>query len=181
MNRWFSENQKWRLSKCGNIAQWLRSSGSMTLKMQAHWHQPVSLTILQQRWAVPTFEEQQCLRLPRSQHCLIREVKLAIDQRILMIARSVIPAGHLTQQYQCIRGLKFKTIGGWFFNRPYFQRSNFEFKLFDDTDFLYCYAQPHLEQADRKLWGRRSILVIPKQKLLLTEIFMPDFDYAPLY
>lgn len=139
---------------------WLFATGSMTKRLAHFAGEKITVNVLIQHWAKPDLAEQQQLKLPANRYCLIREVELYAADELLMIARSVLPQGALTKQYQMLPGLINKTIGQWFYKNPKLIRSDFRYQQLD------------LENQ-QKLWARRSVFTTPEQRLLLTEIFMP--------
>ncbi len=171
---WFPEQQRWRLPSDLRLHQWLFWRKSMTLKIQHYLHSTIKVNIIQQQWLRPSLDEQQLLQLPNQQKCLIREVELCANDHVVMIARSVMPRGRLTCQYQYLPGLKHKTIGRWFFSDTNLQRSTFNFKCFTKHDDLYGYAEKSIKNLPEMVWGRCSSFTTTHQQLLLTELFLPE-------
>lgn len=171
---WFSEQLNWRLPRNIVLRQWLLLRTSMTTRLQAVVGGRLSVKILQQSWARPEPDERQLLGLPAAHYCLIREVELSIDGQLLMVARSVLPVGRLTEQYQKLPGLTTKPLGKWLFSQPQLQRSEFQFRQYVKKDSLCQRLAANRVDAATGRWGRRSTFSVPQQKLLLTEVFMPE-------
>lgn len=164
---WFPSTQHWRLPENRQLRQWLQDPGSMTTRLEAFAGSKITVNILCQSWQLPTEEERQVLQLPTGRYCLIREVELQAQDRVLLWARSVLPEGRLTKQFQYLPQLRKRTIGRWFFADPHLQRSPFSYKLFTERDTLFAIP-------DRSLWGRRSLFMTKHQQMLLTEVLMPE-------
>lgn len=164
---WFPSTQHWRLPENRLLRQWLQHPGSLTTRLQAFAGCKITVNILRQCWQLPTENERQVLQLPPHRYCLIREVELKANDRVLVWARSVLPAGRLTKQFQYLPQLRKRTIGRWFFADPQLQRSPFSYKLFTASDIMFALPQ-------ESLWGRRSLFTTKHQQMLLTEVLMPE-------
>lgn len=175
---WFSQQQYWQLPPSRHWRDWLLYKQSMTIKMQKKLRAQVSVNVIEQAWGVPLLDEQQFLLLQPTRYCLIREVELCAANQVLMYARSVMPQGELTKQYQKLPNLKNKTIGRWFFAKPDLHRSHFEFQCLQPTQALFAKAVQQVNQSVESLWARRSLFTTHSQQMLLTEIFLPELINA---
>jgi chorismate-pyruvate lyase len=155
------------------LARWVLYSGSFTKRMAEFLpNTKTSIEIIcEGQTLLSEFSsEYHCLR---SQYVYQREIKICLDNEVLMFAKSIVPKNAPLFFKQQFRKLGEQPLGGILFRSPSFYRSAFQLaKIYQDAtedraiDLATGLTFPFL-------WGRRSVFSAEVPLLLLTEIFAP--------
>lgn len=157
--------------------EWLLDSGSLTQRLIKSSHHQFSVQVLSQQWGSAQLSEYDLLAVAPRQRCLIREVLLLCHQQPWVYARSVIPVSSLTAKLRHLRHFDNRPLGQLLFNTPGMRRSPFQIAQLAINDLpLYANLQQSHDNKTPNLWGRRSRFVIYNKPLLVSEIFLPDFQ-----
>ena len=148
------------------LRPWLLDRGSLTEKLIAASEGQFYVKVLQQRWGVAHRDEAQLLGMKTRQAVLIREVLLYGKQEPWVYARSILPAKSLDRSLRHLKRLGNKPLGAVLFSDPHMQRSDIEIAQLDPAQLPF---------ADKPAWGRRSVFILHRQPLLVSEIFLPAF------
>jgi chorismate--pyruvate lyase len=139
------------------IKDWLLDESSLTQKLKHHT-QHFRVNIIFTGWKKPNLSEAKLLQIPVFQFTFIREVELICDDRLCVMARTVIPKKTLTAKEKKLLRLGTKPLGEYIFNHPQHKRLKFQ---------IAKIAYP----PNQFYWGRRSIFLLRKNPLLVTEVF----------
>lgn len=154
-------------------AHWLRTQGSLTLRIQERCDK-FTVHNVQNCMASATYDEAILLGLPARQKIYTREVFLYADDLPVVYAHSVVTAQHLRGPWHALRHLGSRPLGELLFAHPLVQRSALHFHATRPNHPLYQRAINALNILPPKLWARRSLFILHRAPLLVTEIFLPD-------
>lgn len=157
------------------IREWLLDTGSLTKRLIKTSKGHFAVNVLSQRWAAAQFSEYQLLGIKPGEICLIREVLLQCNQSPWVYARSALPLSSLTGKLRHLRHFDNRPLGQLLFNAPKLKRSSFQIAQLNAGQ-LPLSASAQLENKNAKLWGRRSRFVLYNKPLLVSEIFLPNFQ-----
>ncbi len=151
---------------------WLLDDGSLTGRLIASNSGRFSVQRLRQSWDTARLSERDILQVPPRQRTLVREVVLRIDQRAVVFARSLFPLSALSGSLRHLQRLRNKSLGSILFRYPQMQRSPFEItRIAGDSAYL-----PAFLHQSGPAWGRRSCFDIDGRRLLVSEVFLQDFQ-----
>lgn len=154
------------------LSDWLTLPGSLTRALKRLSDGEFRVDLLEQRWTHPQPSESHALGIPRRHLCLIREVVLYGCDQPWIFARSVLPARTLEGPLHRLRRLDDRPLGEILFADPRIRRGVLEAALLIPDE----HGLSHLSRlTDRSVWGRRSVFSLHQRRLLVTEIFLPDF------
>ena len=154
---------------------WLLDDGSLTGRLIELDLGEFSVRRLYQGWQVPLPSERRLLDIPCRQQAIVREVSLHLGGEAVVFARSVMPISSLTGKLAHLRRLQNKPLGAILFNHPGMQRSPFELARIHGHS---CYLPGHLHQGG-PAWGRRSRFAIDGKGILVSEVFLENFQPWP--
>jgi chorismate--pyruvate lyase len=106
------------------------------------------------------------------QTALFREVVLYCDGKPQVYAQSWIPLRTQQKQNNELMSLGTKPLGEQIFKDPSIKRNTIEIAKFDSAHPIANVVNM-LGLAPLNCWGRRSVLTLAQQKLLVCEIFLP--------
>lgn len=139
---------------------WLLDKGSLTLNLKNLAPGRFSVKLLNSLFTRASLSEANALNIPPRQMVYVREVALCIDEKPVVLARSVIPRTTLTGAEQQLLLLNNKPLGEYLFTHKKMARSNVEVK------------QGYADQ--RPVWARRSIFRLNNKPLLVNEYFLAE-------
>jgi chorismate--pyruvate lyase len=152
---------------------WLIDSGSLTQRLQTkslHF----SVKSLKNAWGKPLRDESASLVLRRGQVALIREVLLCDGDVPLVYAHSVLPRNSLRAAWWGLGRLGNKPLGAALFANQHVKRMPIESKKMTVHHPLFRQAVMHLSEQPVYLWARRSVFMLRHQRILVTEVFLPE-------
>ncbi len=175
----FNQNPHWLVNRLGtrhalpkNLQSWVYEPGSLTQRLRNCYGPGVAVRVLFQQWQSPFLTESQRLHLPCHRYSLIREVLLHIDNKPLILARTVLPQATINIAKRKLSNLGTRPLGEVIFSYPNLVRL--------ETD-ICCIAEkiwtPQLKRQvaiTGKTCGRRTVYAIDGQPMLVSEFFMPD-------
>ena len=134
-----------------------------------------SLTKLTQGMQFVTLQERQLLGIAPRQMALVREIKMGIDDKAWLFARTVVPLQTLTGAARRISMLNDAPIGKILFGRQGASRKSMQVEL---THHVPASVLALGLDIDYPLWQRRSIFEFSTGPLMVSEVFLPD---CPIY
>ncbi|MCO7224532.1 chorismate lyase [Pleionea sp. CnH1-48] len=147
---------------------WLTEPGSLTALMEHECGAPIQVKLCRQRMASVQRREREWLDLPAREWALIREVELMNPAGHRWVwARTVVPLSTLKGAAGRLRLLKEQPLGPTLFNRLNAVRVAMNLEVTQ-------YNPVKQEEANQRLWQRRSLFNMPSGQLLVSEIFLPD-------
>ena len=157
------------------MRRWLLDDGSLTGRLIEQGRGPFRVVRLKQAWEVPLPSERRLLELPHRQLAIIREVILQQGEHNVVFARSVLPISSLNGSLAHLRRLQNKPLGAILFRAAGMRRSPFELAPIEGDS---SYLPPQLHQAT-PAWGRRSRFMIAERSVMVSEVFLRDFQPWP--
>lgn len=155
--------------------RWLLDDGSLTGRLIEQGLGPFRVRRLYQGWEVPLPSEQRLLGIPDRQVAIIREVVLQQGERTVVFARSILPISSLAGRLAHLRRLQNRPLGAILFRCAGMRRSPFELaRLRGDSDYL-----PLSLHQQQPAWGRRSRFSIEGRNVMVSEVFLEDFQPWP--
>lgn len=135
-----------------------------------------SLNLLNQSFGKPYIDEIGAFQdYPvDASYSLVRKVFLEGDNAPIIFARVIIPEQTYLNYHDDFSKLGTSAIGNaLLYNDKRVIRKSFEYKLIEPTDEMF-HELKELDKIDDVdgLWSRRSIFVMPKGYLLITEVFL---------
>lgn len=111
---------------------------------------------------------------------LIRNVLLKADTQPVIFARVIVPESTYLNYQDAFNTLGNAPIGNTLlYNNPCVLRKQFEYKLLNSQDSIFLTLQTlHPAINESNLWSRRSVFIMKKEGLLITEVFL---NTIPLY
>lgn len=174
----------WRLRRKGMacnapgfVCSWIDEKGSLTARLSAVSGSKVGVSLLRQGWYQPFPTEAFALDLPLQRRVWLREVMLHAQNKPLVLARTVVPAGMLRGVGHGLARLGDRPLGELLFAYRRLDRRSLEQTRVDASNWQPAMTQAH--GLDTPVWGRRSLYETMGLKLLVCEFFFPAlFDWA---
>lgn len=132
-----------------------------------------AIRLLRQQWSRPLFDEAQALGLGARQVALIREVNLQCGETPMVFARSVVPAATVRVAQHRLTRLGTQSLGAILFSSPRLARSAVQFAELRAPHELYRRGRLASQRAFVRAWARRSVFLLQRQPLLVSEVFLP--------
>jgi len=171
--RWHSADRWLETSLPPFWRGWLTDGGSLTRKLIQASGNTFVVQVLRQGYRRPRPAERRALGLPPRQLALVREVVLYGAGTPWVYARSIIPLNTLSGRQRALRKLDARPLGALLFADRGMRRGPLEI-----TRLRGALIPDHLAPPSALLWGRRSLFFLDGKPLLVSEIFLPDFDPA---
>lgn len=147
-------------------ADWLFDKGSLTQRLTLLSNNHFSLEVLSEKETSLREDEYLYLNIASSRKEQVREVVLKGHNEPWVYARSVIIPNDKTSD--TLIDIGQKPLGAILFTSNHFQRSELEVASYP------IHLMPSLYRYDN-LWARRSCFTSDQQKILVQEIFLPQF------
>lgn len=165
-----------------NIYNWLVMPNNLTETIKKTGAS-FSLTLLNQSFDKPYIDEVSAFNdYPiDASYSLVRKVFLEGDARPMIFARVIIPEETYLNYHDAFSNLGNSAIGNaLLYNDKSVVRKDFEYKLVDPNDEVFHELKElnQVEDTD-SLWARRSVFVMPKGYLLITEVFLNAIPTYP--
>lgn len=155
------------------LVPWLGEPRSLTRRLRRHCGADFSLRLLALYRARPEEHEWRRLGGRHGRIGLIREVALRCAGRPLVYARTVIPLATLHGPYRRLRRLGDRPLADVLFTVRGITRERMEYALLHPGQALHDRAAGVLGVAAEGLWARRSLFLLQRRPLLVTEVFAP--------
>jgi chorismate--pyruvate lyase len=151
---------------------WLLSSGSLTKQLRSLCNTDISIKLLSQKYQRPLLSERKALRNSVYGASFIREVLLCYAHHPIVFARTVCPRHYRHGIWREIQQLDDRPLGDWLFGNHCAIRTNVELARLS-SNCLYLKGQL---PRGISLWGRRSTFNVRNSSILVTEVFLPNFE-----
>jgi len=109
----------------------------------------------------------------RGQRVFVREVFLSCGRARVVFAHSVTPLANLRGAWRGLVRLGTRPLGAALFADPRVQRRPLRFRKLGPRDELHARACAATGKRLPALWARRSLFILGKSPILVTEIFLP--------
>lgn len=180
--RWLAYRS--RAAAPARLRPWLHDPGSLTARVRARCSQ-FEVRVLFQGPGKVHPDEAALLGLRAGARAWLREVLLIADGRPVVFARSLLPRDNLRGAWQLFHGIGARPLGGALFADPAITRGMLANLRLDVRDARYHRARAALAaEADamplpRSLWARRSLFLLRKRALMVSEAFLPAILELP--
>lgn len=156
---------------------WLQRPGALTAGLRELGE--LNLTVITEVVGPPNRSEQQALGSLGMRAARIREIQMALDGQVCIVARSVLSLAAWRGSWRALRGLGHRPLADLLYDDPHVKRSHFESARLRHPERLAKLAgrlaAADLAAARQALWARRSVFWRQGQALLVTECFLPIF------
>lgn len=166
----------WRGKVVGStrLRPWLQERGSLTARLKRHYP-AFSVQLLRQGWRKPHYDELALLSLHKGVRAWVREVLLTGNAQPRVFAHSVIARQDLRSAWYGLRKIERLPLGAALFANPRVQRGALHFLKLPQVHPLRKTISAHLPDIQKQtLWARRSLFCLRGQRLLVTEVFLPN-------
>lgn len=154
------------------LRRWLRDRSSLTRRIQERCER-FHLEVLAQHTAAADRDERALVGARPGARCLVREVTLNCQDRPVVYAHSVVDPHALRGAWRMLMTLGSRPLGAVLFADPRVERYPMRFRSLNARHELYRRASAMLAQPPSHLWARRSLFVLRRSRLLVTEVFLP--------
>lgn len=156
------------------LRPWLTDPGSLTARIRARCGD-FRVHVLAQQLALPQRDEARLLGLSGDELAWVREVLLLADGRAVVYARSVLPRHNLRGAWNLFHGIGARPLGAALFADPRIARQPLACACLDTRDARYHHAVAALPGValPARLWARRSVFLLRRRALLVSEAFLP--------
>ncbi|PKO46553.1 MAG: chorismate--pyruvate lyase [Betaproteobacteria bacterium HGW-Betaproteobacteria-22] len=152
---------------------WLIERGSLTARLQKRYRDFL-LQSLVIRYAKPSREEVNILRMRAGDVALNREVVLYGNGQPVVFAHSVLPRNSLRSAWRGLGKLGNRPLGATLFANHKVKRTPLSYKKLSANHALYRHAAKHLKHKPTYLWARRSVFSLNCANIMVTEVFLPN-------
>ena len=150
---------------------WLRERQSLTARWQkacgAFHVEPIRQAL---QW--PLADERTALGLPPRRRVWVRDVVLYCGNTPVAFAHAATPLMPRGAVQRWLRQLGRRPLGTLLFSHPGFVRLGVDYAAIDARHPLHRGIFVH-SQAGQKYWARRTLFAFGKQRIALTEVFLP--------
>lgn len=174
----FNQPPHWIANRLGvrqhlpkNVQSWVYEPDSLTQRLRNCYGAGVAVQILFNQWRSPFVTENQHLQLPDYRYSLIREVLLHVDNKPLILARTVLPQATIAIAKRKLSNLGTRPLGEVIFSYPNLLRRESDICCVSEQQWTTKLKQQ--VEVEPYIWGRRTVYAIEQQPMLVSEFFMP--------
>lgn len=171
----------WRRPLClapSALQPYLCETGSLTARLGEAFP-AVRVRVLYEGRQAPLLDEMHMLRQPRQgMLAAVREVLLETEGVPLVFAHSVAPRVALRGGFRLLGRVGPRPLGALLFARPTYARSSLSWHCIDRRHPLWLRAEFAVGPLPPRLWARRSLFFSGRDRLLVTEVFLPAMTFA---
>lgn len=155
------------------MQSWLLDPSSLTVRLSEHC-QTFHVEVLGQH-ITQCEKEESTAEIPTGCDVLVREVLLYCDNVPHVFARSLLPLSSLTGEEKKLAKLGNQSLGQVLFNSPSLVRKSIEVSLFNQTSSVGQLSKSLFTEytLKKELWGRRSVFLLNKKPIMVSEVFLP--------
>ncbi len=169
---WHNQQQSIVSPPPAEIKSWLFDKGSLTTRLITHCNGQFSVKVLSVKRATPSPDEINALKLRPRSRAIIRQVALLCNEQTLVCARTIIPVSSLRSALRGIVLLGNQSLGAILFADKSMQRKPVEIARVNTRQKYNTWMQ--VEFGQKEIWSRRSVFILKKHKLLVSEYYSPD-------
>jgi len=167
-------DRSWALApvNAGAYRPWLIDRGSLTQRIADRCDR-FRVEVIFQGLRKPTRDESFLFADGGRSRVLVREVYLCCGDTPVVFAHSVTRPRDVRGPWKALTGLGSRSLGSRLFTDPRVRRCPLHQKKLTAAHELYARALQRTPRAARSLWARRSLFVLHKSPILVTEVFLP--------
>ncbi len=158
----------------GALRRWLTDPGSLTARLE-RYAGPIKVRVLFQGLRRVNRDETFLFAAP-AMRVMVREVLLLRGTTPLVFAHTVFAGDGLRGTWRGMLGLGNRPLGAVLFADPRIARFPLHQKKLSRAHPLYRRAAAPLKKMPPPLWARRSIFVVGKSPILVSEVFLPAIN-----
>ena len=161
----------WQSSPCaaGRYRQWLTDRGSLTQRIEARSPGMTVKVVFQGRRRLHRDER---FLLRNGTQALTRDVVLYCGANPVVYAHSVLAPGDRGAGWRLMQGMGSRPLGAALFTDPRIRRLKLRQHKPGRGHELFRQAA-RIAQSGKTLWARRSLFMVGKSPILVTEVFLP--------
>jgi chorismate--pyruvate lyase len=174
----YTQEPLWKTNRPGvkhtlalDVQSWVYEKGSLTRRLRQHYGHSFAVEILFHKWRPAFLSECLLLGLPHQQYNLIREVLLHADGKPLILARTILPEKTIKIAKRNLSHLGTRPLGEVIFSYPKLERLQLNISCVKEKQWTLPLTNKVLINQD--VWGRRTVYAMQKQKMLVSEFFLP--------
>lgn len=156
----------------GDVRPWLLDAGSLTQRLIRASGGQFKVQLICHHWQRPRRSEVRLLGMGCRERGIVREVILLCRDQPWVFARSVIPARSLSGHRRRLRTLNDSSLGEMLFRDISMRRSPFQIARIEGSDEQI----PATLRQPCSLWGRRCRFELAGKPMMVSEIFLPNFQ-----
>lgn len=156
----------------GAYRPWLRAAGSLTRRIETR-APGMKVRVVYQGPRRLNRDERFMAPDNARATTLTRDVYLVCGRTPVVYAHSVIQPGDRGAAARLVRRIGTRPLGAALFADPRIQRRALRFRRIGRGHELYRDAVVMLKRPPVVLWARRSMFVVGKSPILVTEVFLP--------
>jgi chorismate--pyruvate lyase len=156
----------------GPYRSWLTDRGSLTQRIADRCAR-FRVEVLFQGLRAPTRDEAFLFADGGRSHVLVREVYLLCNDTPVVFAHSVARPRDVRGPWNALAGLGSRSLGSRLFTDPRVRRCPLHQKKITPAHELYERAVRRAPQVGASLWARRSLFLLHRSPILVTEVFLP--------
>ena len=170
--RWLKNVQGVRHHMPVSVQSWVYEPYSLTARLRSDYGNQVAVKLLHQQWQTPFLRERQILGQAEQRFCFIREVLLHVQNRPLILARTVIPRHSVKVARSNLSRLGSRPLGEILFGSPSLERMDMTVTLVKPQLWTNSIRENTL--IEDSVWGRRTVYALDAQEILVSEFFLSD-------
>ncbi len=151
---------------------WLCNNGSLTARLQARCDR-FNVELKFQGLRAPNRDERFLFPAHGRRAVHVREVYLRCGGRTVVFAHSVASPADLRHPWRAVAKLGVRPLGAALFANPRVKRCPLRQWRISARHPLYAAAIRDLKNPPARLWARRSLFVLHRSAILVTEVFLP--------
>ncbi len=158
------------------LRPWLSDPGSLTARLKARFP-ALHVRVVRQSWKKAHRDEWQALLLPGADsQVATREVLLMQGNTALVFAHSITLRAALRGGFKLFDRIGSRPLGESLFADPTITRSPLAWCRIDHRHPLWIKANAAAGPLPPRLWARRSLFHAGRDRLLVTELFLPAIE-----
>lgn len=135
-----------------------------------------SVSVIEQKNAKIFLSESLTLEVFPGSQSNVRNVLLRCDNTPIIFARTVLPLCYLKRKALRLTKLGNKSLGSVLYTDRTMIKQPMEIAIFNDSHFLFSYIQNKCQiKLENKIYARRTVFKFNHRRLLVNEIYLPDY------
>lgn len=154
---------------------WVVNTDSLTKRLRHRFGAKIEFHLQKAQIDQVYPEERNLLTLKDKASHWVREIEWRTQDNLLVAARVVIPTGSTNPLMRKLYGIGSVSIGEVLFQPGAFARESMLFAKIVPGHPYFALANAKEELSAGFLWARTSVFVCKQDRLLVSEIFLPNF------
>ena len=155
--------------------KWLTDKGSLTEKIKER-SKGFKVIRCFQGVTAAGIDELSLMGCRYNQYTHVREVILVADNQPVVFAHSIAKLHDMRGTWRNIGKLGTRPLAEALFADPKVSRLDIEYGQINSKHYLFKKMQSYDLILPKRLWARRSLFLLKRRRLLVTEIFLPQIE-----